>query len=111
MVADGFISTVSVLCAACIAREEFEHDVSRLADRVFLSHQSSERGHTVAVEALGEVIGARQRPLLDLDMRLGEGSGAALAMPLLRAAAAIMRDMATFQSAGISPGETEEQHN
>jgi nicotinate-nucleotide--dimethylbenzimidazole phosphoribosyltransferase len=48
--------------------------------------------------------------LLDLGLRLGEGSGAALAVPVLRAAAAIMRDMATFASAEISAGEHATDH-
>ncbi|MEO7362276.1 MAG: nicotinate-nucleotide--dimethylbenzimidazole phosphoribosyltransferase, partial [Gemmatimonadaceae bacterium] len=111
LVADGFISTVSVLCAGYIAHEEFALGARALSDRVFLAHQSSERGHTLAVESLGALFGVQQRPLLDLEMRLGEGSGAALAMPLLRASAAIMRDMATFESAEISAGDQEAQHH
>lgn len=110
IVADGFISTVSVLCAAHIANEEVAGGISRLRERIFLAHQSSERGHTIAVDSLSQILGVVQRPLLNLDMRLGEGSGAALAMPLLRAAAAIMSDMATFESAGVSAGEKEALH-
>lgn len=109
IVADGFISTVSTFCAAFIAQEEIADSENALADRVFLAHQSSERGHTLAVSSLSELLGD-QRPLLDLEMRLGEGSGAALAMPLLRAAAAIMSDMATFESAGVSAGDQKDQH-
>ncbi|HLM67554.1 MAG TPA: nicotinate-nucleotide--dimethylbenzimidazole phosphoribosyltransferase, partial [Longimicrobium sp.] len=63
---------------------------------LFFAHRSAEQGHGVALEALGG------RPLLELDLRLGEGTGAALAIPLLRAAARVLREMATFQSAGVS---------
>jgi nicotinate-nucleotide--dimethylbenzimidazole phosphoribosyltransferase len=111
IVADGFISTVSVLCAAYIAHEELPYGAHSLCERVFLAHQSSELGHTLAVESFSALCGLQQRPLLDLEMRLGEGSGAALAMPLLRASAAIMRDMATFASAGVSAGDHSEQHS
>jgi nicotinate-nucleotide--dimethylbenzimidazole phosphoribosyltransferase len=60
------------------------------------SHRGSEPGHAIALEAL------RLEPLLDLGLRLGEGSGAALALPLLHASIAILRDMATFESAGVT---------
>jgi nicotinate-nucleotide--dimethylbenzimidazole phosphoribosyltransferase len=60
------------------------------------AHRSAEPGHTHALAALGA------RPLLDLGMRLGEGSGAALAMPLLRAAARMLVEMASFEQAGVS---------
>ena len=59
-------------------------------------HRSAERGHAVALEHLG------LRPLLDLDLRLGEGSGAALALHLVRVAATLSAEMATFSSAGVS---------
>jgi nicotinate-nucleotide--dimethylbenzimidazole phosphoribosyltransferase len=88
--ADGFISTVAALAAVRMAPDA--------ARALFVAHRSAERGHGAALDALGE------RPLLALDMRLGEGSGAALALPLLRAAAAVLRDMATFASAGVSRG-------
>jgi nicotinate-nucleotide--dimethylbenzimidazole phosphoribosyltransferase len=59
-------------------------------------HMSTEPGARCALTALG------LRPLLDLDMRLGEGSGAALAVPVVQAAARVLRDVATFDSAGVS---------
>ena len=61
-----------------------------------LSHRSAEAGHAVVIEALGG------EPLLDLGLRLGEGTGAVLALPLLRAACAMLGEMATFESAGVS---------
>jgi nicotinate-nucleotide--dimethylbenzimidazole phosphoribosyltransferase len=62
------------------------------------SHRSTEPGHRLALEALAA------DPLLDLGLRLGEGSGAALALPLVRSAAALLSAMADFESAGISRG-------
>jgi nicotinate-nucleotide--dimethylbenzimidazole phosphoribosyltransferase len=59
-------------------------------------HRSTEPGASHALAALG------LRPLLELDLRLGEGSGAALALPLVQAAARVLRDVATFDSAGVS---------
>jgi nicotinate-nucleotide--dimethylbenzimidazole phosphoribosyltransferase len=88
VMADGFISTVSALAAVRMAPDA--------ARALFVAHRSTEHGHGAAIDALGE------RPLLSLDMRLGEGSGAALALPILRAAAAVLREMATFASAGVS---------
>lgn len=85
---DGFISTASGLVASRLAP---------LAAGYFVAaHRSVEVGHRVALEALG------LRPLLDLDMRLGEGTGAALAMGVLDASLAILHDMATFESAGVA---------
>jgi nicotinate-nucleotide--dimethylbenzimidazole phosphoribosyltransferase len=92
IVADGFISTVATLAAVRI-------DPS-IRSFVFCSHRSAESGHTLALDALGA------RPMLDLGLRLGEGSGAALAIPLLRSAAAILSDMATFAHAGVSREST-----
>ena len=59
------------------------------------SHQSAEGGHSVVLEALG------LSPLLDLGMRLGEGSGAALTLPIIKAALSLHRNMATFAQAGV----------
>jgi nicotinate-nucleotide--dimethylbenzimidazole phosphoribosyltransferase len=58
--------------------------------------RSTEPAHAYVLEALG------LEPLLDLRLRLGEGTGAALALPLVRSAVAILTDMATFDSAGVS---------
>jgi nicotinate-nucleotide--dimethylbenzimidazole phosphoribosyltransferase len=88
VVVDGFISTTAALAAARID--------PGVASHLFFAHRSPERGHGLALEAL------EARPLLDLEMRLGEGSGAAMALPILRAAGRIMREMATFSGAGVS---------
>jgi nicotinate-nucleotide--dimethylbenzimidazole phosphoribosyltransferase len=60
------------------------------------SHLSPEPGHRLVLDALG------LDPLLDLGLRLGEGSGAALTLPLVEASLAILADMATFESAGVT---------
>ncbi len=65
-------------------------------DHCRVAHRSAEPGHTRLLKAIG------QRPLLDMDMRLGEGSAAALAVPILKAAAACHNGMATFAEAGVS---------
>ncbi len=88
IVVDGFIVTAAVLVAAKL-------DPHLLAYCVF-SHRSQEPGHTLQLDHLGA------EPLLDLDLRLGEGSGAALAYPLVRAAVAILNEMASFESAAVS---------
>jgi nicotinate-nucleotide--dimethylbenzimidazole phosphoribosyltransferase len=85
---DGFIATSAFALARALNAE-----VNHFA--VF-AHCSAEAGHRIALKALGVTA------LLDLGLRLGEGSGAALAMPLLRNAAAIMSNMATFESAAVS---------
>ncbi|PRY59392.1 nicotinate-nucleotide-dimethylbenzimidazole phosphoribosyltransferase [Vreelandella songnenensis] len=87
-IVDGFIATVAALtaCRLCPAVRGY----------LVFGHRSQEPGHGVALEALDAT------PLLTLGMRLGEGSGAALAFPLLQAASAMMAEMATFTSAGIA---------
>ena len=110
VVADGFISTVAILCAIAIAAE-LPGSWPALGDALFFAHRSSERGHSLALGACAERLGRPVRPLLDLELRLGEGTGAALALPLLRSAAAIMRDMATFVSAGVSAGDNAPLHS
>ena len=88
LVVDGFISTVAALIAVRL--------VPQVADTLILSHLSVEVGHRLLVQALGA------RPLLDLDFRLGEGTGAALAMGLVEASLRILHEMATFETAGVS---------
>jgi nicotinate-nucleotide--dimethylbenzimidazole phosphoribosyltransferase len=85
---DGFISTVAALAAV-------RHDPS-ISPALFFAHRSAESGHAVALDALEAV------PLLDLSMRLGEATGSALAFPILKSAAAILREMATFSQAGVT---------
>jgi nicotinate-nucleotide--dimethylbenzimidazole phosphoribosyltransferase len=111
VVADGFISTAAILCALNMFGEADRTGTCPLRTALFFSHRSSERGHRLALEMCGSLGEVDPRPLLDLEMRLGEGTGAALAMPLLRAAAAVMRDMATFASAGVSAGQQAAEHS
>jgi len=85
---DGFISAAAALAA--VAWD------ARISGWMLATHVSQEKGHALALKALG------LEPLLDIEMRLGEGSGAALTLPLLQSAIALHRDMATFESAGIS---------
>jgi nicotinate-nucleotide--dimethylbenzimidazole phosphoribosyltransferase len=82
-----------IACAAAVAARAFAPQVT---DYLIAGHLSTEPGALRALDALG------LRPLLDLGMRLGEGSGAALALPVVGAAARVLRDMATFDSAGVS---------
>jgi nicotinate-nucleotide--dimethylbenzimidazole phosphoribosyltransferase len=88
VVSDGFISTAAAAIAV------------RLCDQVrgylFVAHRSVEKGHVALIELIGV------RPLLDLQMRLGEGTGAALAMHLVDASAKLLREMTTFGEAGVS---------
>jgi nicotinate-nucleotide--dimethylbenzimidazole phosphoribosyltransferase len=88
VVLDGFITGSAALVASRIAPE--------IVGRVIASHTSAEPGHRIALDRLG------LKPLLDLELRLGEASGAALALPLVRAAARILAEMATFGDAGVS---------
>ena len=80
------------------------HLTPTLADYTILSHTSAEPGHAAVMECLAQ---GKQAPLLQLGLRLGEGTGAVLAWQLLRAAAAIFNDMATLETAGVSarPGD------
>ena len=82
---------------ACTAAASVLYAIDRRAlDHCLVAHRSAEPGHTRLLQAIG------QRPLLDMDMRLGEASAAALAVPLLKAAAACHNGMATFAQAGVS---------
>jgi nicotinate-nucleotide--dimethylbenzimidazole phosphoribosyltransferase len=82
-----------IACAAAVAARAFAPQVP---DYLIAGHLSTEPGALKALDALG------LQPLLDLGMRLGEGSGAVLALPVVAAAARVLRDMATFDSAGVS---------
>ena len=81
---DGFIASVAALAATGLA--------PALGDYLVFAHRSAERGHRTVLEAIGT------QPLLDFDMRLGEGTGALLAWPVLKCAAAMMSEMASFES-------------
>jgi nicotinate-nucleotide--dimethylbenzimidazole phosphoribosyltransferase len=88
IVVDGFIATAAAAAADRI--------VPGLAARMFFSHRSAEGGHGIALEHL------RARPLLDLDLRLGEGTGAAIAISIIQAALAMFHEMATFAGAAVA---------
>jgi nicotinate-nucleotide--dimethylbenzimidazole phosphoribosyltransferase len=88
IVVDGFIASAAFAIAATLA--------PGVKDYAFFSHLSGEPGHRALLDFLGV------EPLLDLGLRLGEGTGAALAMPILGAAVAAHNEMATFAEAGVS---------
>jgi nicotinate-nucleotide--dimethylbenzimidazole phosphoribosyltransferase len=88
IVVDGFIATSAVVVANALQ--------PRVLQRCVFAHRSGERGHEFMLQHLGV------QALLDLGLRLGEGSGAALAWPLLQSACTILRDMASFAQAGVS---------
>jgi nicotinate-nucleotide--dimethylbenzimidazole phosphoribosyltransferase len=88
VVLDGVVSGAAALVAAALAPEAPGY--------WFAGHRSVEPGHTVALASLG------LRPLVDLDLRLGEGTGAVLAFPLVESSGALLREMATFDSAGVA---------
>ena len=88
VVLDGFIVAAAALIACGIA--------PAIRDYCIAAHVSAERGHRTALAALG------LRPLLDLDLRLGEGTGAALALPLVEAASRMVCEMKTFAEAGVA---------
>jgi len=89
---DGYIVSVAALLGV--------HQQPALRDWLLFAHRSAEPGHARVLEALDA------KPLLDLGMRLGEGSGAAVAVPLLRAACALHNNMASFSDAGVSNKDT-----
>ncbi|MES2308760.1 MAG: nicotinate-nucleotide--dimethylbenzimidazole phosphoribosyltransferase, partial [Verrucomicrobiota bacterium] len=88
IVVDGFITTSAVLVAELM--------YPSVVERCVFSHQSQEKAHGKLLEFL------KTKALLDLQLRLGEGSGAALVWPLLESACRILNEMASFQSAGVS---------
>lgn len=95
IVVDGFITGAAVLVAHALQ--------PHVVQRCVASHESAEPGHALMLRHLGLV------PLLRLELRLGEGSGAALAWPLLESATRILREMASFESAGVSRKDGDEQ--
>lgn len=90
VVVDGFISTAGALIAS-----ELHPNVR---DYIFAAHQSVEIGHHHMLQRIG------QRPMLDLELRLGEGTGGALAMTLIEGALRVYREVLTFDEAGVSEG-------
>jgi nicotinate-nucleotide--dimethylbenzimidazole phosphoribosyltransferase len=91
VVIDGFISTAGALIAS-----EMHPNIR---EYIFAAHESVEIGHRFMLEHLGA------EPILDLQLRLGEGTGAALAMGLIEAGVKILKEMATFEEAGVAAGE------
>jgi nicotinate-nucleotide--dimethylbenzimidazole phosphoribosyltransferase len=88
IVVDGFITTAVILVAHALQ--------PNVLQRCVFAHRSGERGHGLMLEKLNA------KPVLDMGLRLGEGSGAALAWPILKAACTVLCDMASFESAGVS---------
>jgi nicotinate-nucleotide--dimethylbenzimidazole phosphoribosyltransferase len=88
IVVDGFIASAAVLVASKLQ--------PAVLQRCVFAHRSGERGHALMLAHL------KVEPLLDLGLRLGEGSGAALTWPLLVSACALLREMASFEAAGVS---------
>jgi nicotinate-nucleotide--dimethylbenzimidazole phosphoribosyltransferase len=85
---DGFICTIAGLLAKEISPNS--------ADYMIVTHQSVEPGHQLAIALLGK------KPILDLGLRLGEGTGAAIAYPIIQSATLMLKEMSTFDSAGVS---------
>ncbi|MBW8465715.1 nicotinate-nucleotide--dimethylbenzimidazole phosphoribosyltransferase, partial [Acidovorax sp.] len=88
IVVDGFITSAAVLVASRLQ--------PAVLQRCVFAHRSGERGHALMLAQM------QAEPLLDLGLRLGEGSGAALAWPLLQSACAVLAEMASFESAGVA---------
>ncbi len=90
VVVDGFISTAGALIASELN--------SHVKEYIFAAHKSVEIGHAIMLERIGA------EPILDLGMRLGEGTGAALAMGIIEAGVKVLKEMATFDQAGVAEG-------
>ena len=88
VILDGVIAGAAALAAVALAPDALA--------ACFAGHRSAEPGHAVTLSYLG------LRPLVDLGLRLGEGTGAVLALPLVQSAARALRDVATFDSAGVA---------
>ena len=85
---DGFICTIAALLAKQLSPNALDY--------MIVTHQSVEPGHQIALSLLGK------KPLLDLGLRLGEGTGAAVTYPIIQSATLMLKEMATFESAGVS---------
>ena len=85
---DGLISTAGALIASCLEPRSIEYMIA--------AHRSVEQGHRIALQRL------RKEPLLDLNLRLGEGTGGALAMYLVEAAVRVLTEVASFEEADVS---------
>ncbi|MGH7846001.1 MAG: nicotinate-nucleotide--dimethylbenzimidazole phosphoribosyltransferase, partial [Candidatus Binatia bacterium] len=92
LVLDGYISTAAALLACRLS--------PAVTGFLFVSHLSAESGHQAMLREIGST------PLVDLQMRLGEGTGACIGMSLIEAAVKILREMATFESAGVAGSVT-----
>ncbi|MFL6113301.1 MAG: nicotinate-nucleotide--dimethylbenzimidazole phosphoribosyltransferase [Catenulispora sp.] len=97
VILDGVIAGAAALVAQALAPDATAAMVA--------GHRSAESGHQLALEALAVT------PLIDLELRLGEGSGAVLALPLVQAAVRALRDVATFESAGVAERSESEDEN
>jgi len=91
VIVDGYIAGAAALVALALE--------PRIKDYLIWSHRSAEPGARKLLQVL------ELEPVLDLSLRLGEGTGAALAVPILRSACAVLREMATFSGAGVSKAE------
>jgi nicotinate-nucleotide--dimethylbenzimidazole phosphoribosyltransferase len=101
IVVDGFIATAALYCAIAVlnepkAKQVLLNNESNLLHNCIFAHTSGENGHAKMLEQIGAT------PLLQLGMRLGEGTGAALAMPLIESALLFLNEMASFETASIS---------
>lgn len=101
IVVDGFISTAALLIAKKMYAQQHSKSPLRgdLEGLLFFAHCSDENGHRKMLEHLNA------KPILQLGMRLGEGTGAALAIPLLQSTVQFLNEMASFESAGVSGKE------
>jgi nicotinate-nucleotide--dimethylbenzimidazole phosphoribosyltransferase len=88
VILDGVIAGAAALAAAALAPDAIAACLA--------GHRSAEPGHAITLDHLG------LRPLVDLGLRLGEGTGALLALPLVQSAARVLREVATFDSAGVA---------
>jgi|GEM_PF-296810 len=94
IVIDGFIVSIAALVAVCMQ--------ANVSDYLIFSHVSKEKAHQLLLMEFKKLNSEIDPPLLDLGLRLGEGTGAALALPIIEAAASFYNDMASFTDAGVS---------